>query len=86
MSDPIETVRGFYETHIKRYGTGLAGGAFGLGWWAWADAVIMSDSPVGFVKVRIFFVGEGTRNYNFSIQQRIRVNTTSTITQRVSHA
>lgn len=58
MSDPIDAVRGFYETHIKRYGTGLAGGAFGLGWWAWADAVIMSDSPVGFVKVRNFFVGE----------------------------
>lgn len=56
MSDPLGSVdvRGFYETHIKRYGTGLAGAAFGLGWWAWADAVIMSDSPVGFVKVRRF--------------------------------
>lgn len=51
MTDPIANIRDVYDAHIKRYGTGLAGAAFGLGWAAWADAIIMSPSKVGIVKV-----------------------------------
>ena len=48
MGDPLGTLRDFYEEHVKRYGTGLAGAAFGLGWWAWIDAVVTVTAKVPF--------------------------------------
>ena len=54
MSDPLGALKDFYDDHLKKYGTGLAGAAFGLGWWAFVDAVVVSppDVKIGFTKVR----------------------------------
>jgi len=48
MSDPLGNLKEFYEQHIKRYGTGLAGAGFGVGWWFFIDACVTATAKVSF--------------------------------------
>ncbi|KAG7670609.1 hypothetical protein NADE_002230 [Nannochloris sp. 'desiccata'] len=52
MSDPIATIKEFYDNHGKKYGTGIAGAAFGLGWFFFIDAIVTApaDTKIGFTK------------------------------------
>jgi hypothetical protein len=52
MSDPLSTIKELYETHGKKYGTGLAGCFFGIGWFFFIDAVLTApaDAKIGFSK------------------------------------
>lgn len=52
MTDPIGAIRDWYNEHLKQYGCGLAGAVFGCGWWAFLDALVVSDAKIGFAKVR----------------------------------
>ena len=52
MTDPIEVIRDFYVTRVHKYGTTISGALFGLGWWFFADGVMLSPSHIGFSKVR----------------------------------
>ncbi len=49
-SDPLGTIKELYETHGKKYGTGLAGCAFGVGWFFFIDAIVIAPSTakIGF--------------------------------------
>lgn len=55
MADPLGALRDLYETHLKKYGTGLAGAAFGLGWWAFVDAAVVAPAgtKIAFTNVSI---------------------------------
>lgn len=51
MSDPLGSLKAFYDQHIRsRYGTGIAGALFGIGWWAWIDACVTSPTKVTFLQ------------------------------------
>ena len=49
MTDPLGLIRDVYEEHLKKYGSGLAGALFGLGWFFFIDALVVTPSKVGFV-------------------------------------
>ena len=53
MTDPLGAIRDFYDTNLRKYGVSLAGAAFGAGWWAFVDAIVVAppDTKIGFTKV-----------------------------------
>jgi Uncharacterised protein family (UPF0220) len=52
MSDPLGRIKEFYDDHGKKYGTGLAGAVFAMGWFFFLDAVVTApaDAKIGFTK------------------------------------
>ena len=58
MSDPLGTIKEIYETHGKKYGAGIAGAFFGLGWWFFIDAIVTAptDTKIGFSKVNDLYL------------------------------